>query len=112
MVKSQQRFGNTSNRQHGHRGPPKSPTYSSWSAMKYRTMCKTCKIYKYYGGVGIECCERWYSFKNFLEDMGPRPSTDHCLSRIDHSKDYTPGNVEWGLISENIADRNKRYARG
>jgi hypothetical protein len=44
-----------------------------------------------------EICERWLKFKAFAADMGPRPSTDYSLRRIEISKPYAPGNVEWRI---------------
>lgn len=50
--------------------------------------------YEDYGGAGIRVCERWYTFANFLADMGERPK-GCTLGRIDHTKDYSKDNCEW-----------------
>jgi len=73
----------------------RSPTYSTWMAMRQRCYNPRHRKYKFYGGRGITVCDRWLnSFENFLADMGERPS-DKTLHRIDHDRHYEPGNCEW-----------------
>jgi hypothetical protein len=50
--------------------------------------------YKYYGARGITVCPEWADFRNFLRDMGERPSGT-TLGRIDHKKHYSKSNCEW-----------------
>ncbi len=99
------RLGNGNAVKHGQFG---SITYSSWSAMITRCTNPNYNNYKYYGEIGISVNKKWLVFEGFLEDMGERPSRDYCLSRIDHSKDYAPGNVVWGLKSDNSREVLRR----
>lgn len=63
-----------------------------------------------YADRGISVCQRWLdSFSNFLADMGPRPSPDHSIERIDNDRGYEPGNCRWATRAEQGA--NKRTNR-
>ena len=58
---------------HAHKGR-KSKTYSVWVMMRQRCLNPHNKDWKYYGGRGIEICQRWLSsFEAFLADMGEKP---------------------------------------
>ena len=86
-------------------GMSKTPTYTSWSAMKDRCYQVTHKEYKRYGAAGIKVCKRWRdSFENFFADMGERP--DGCsLERIDGEKNYTPKNCVWATKEQQANNR-------
>lgn len=79
--------------------------YNSWHSMVYRCTNPKSIDYQDYGGRGITVCPEWLDFWRFLADVGPRPRGT-TLDRIDNSKGYFPGNVQWsGAYTQ---QRNKR----
>lgn len=81
-------------------------TKRSWEAMRARCLSPKHPHFHDYGGRGIGICERWSGFDAFLSDVGPRPSSDRFLDRIDNGGSYEPGNVRWATRIEQ--HRNKR----
>ncbi|WP_344287022.1 hypothetical protein [Streptomyces synnematoformans] len=74
--------------------------------MKKRCSLPTHKYFHYYGGRGIEVCQRWRdSFEAFVADVGPRPTPQHTLDRINNDGNYEPGNVAWRTWKEQAANR-------
>lgn len=93
--------------QHGKR---RSPEYCIWAGIKKRCFNTNSHKYVSYGGRGITVCERWTnSFVAFLEDMGPRPTSQHSIDRINNDGNYEPGNCRWATRHEQGC--NKRNNR-
>jgi hypothetical protein len=76
------------------------PTYKSWSGMKYRCGNPKRKDYK-----DISYCARWNDFRLFFKDMGVRP-LGRTLDRINVFGNYCKENCRWATRKEQ--GRNKR----
>ena len=79
--------------------------YWIWADMKRRCLCKNHSSYYNYGARGITFCEEWNLYKNFINDMGERPSPKHSLDRIDNSKGYSKQNCKWSTRKEQNNNR-------
>jgi hypothetical protein len=71
----------------GRSGGRVAPEYWAWQALLHRSE-------------GMRVCRRWRAgkgqgFAAFLEDVGPRPSPRHRLTRPDPSRAFGPGNACW-----------------
>ena len=83
------------------------PLYSTWAEMRKRCLNKNCKHWGNYGGRGIEICERWTEFANFVADMGEKPYSTATLDRIDVNGNYTPENCKWSSRYEQNVNQRK-----
>jgi hypothetical protein len=76
--------------------------------MKQRCYNQNCDSYYLYGDQGVTVCARWLtSFAAFLEDMGPQPSPEHSVDRIDNEGNYEPDNCRWASPQEQM-DNSRR----
>lgn len=87
--------------------------HKNWIAMNGRCNHPGNANYEYYGGRGIVVCEEWQqSFQAFYEHVIQLP---HCgepgyyLDRIDNNGNYTPGNVRWATMSEQLRNTRRTH---
>ena len=83
--------------------------YQIHCSMKARCYNKKAINYKHYGEKGIKMCDRWLGDNgavNFINDMGPAPSKDHSIDRIDSNGNYEPSNCRWETKSNQMINRS------
>jgi hypothetical protein len=85
-------------------GVDTSRTYYTWQSMIAR--CSNPKQVHYHGR-GIMVCKRWYTFENFLEDMGLRP-LGKTLDRKNVNGHYTRDNCKWSTYKEQANNRRSK----
>jgi hypothetical protein len=90
--------------------------YKTWKNIKSRCYFQKGPNFKVYGGRGIRVCDRWLygedgktGFGCFISDMGPRPSREHSIERLDVNGNYEPSNCEWATKKKQC--RNTRANR-
>ena len=84
-------------------GLTNTPEYNAWLNMQHRCYLPSHATYKFYGGrkpTPVTVCDRWKDVSLFITDMGPRPSDQHSLDRIDNLGNYEPSNCKWSTIRE------------
>jgi hypothetical protein len=87
-------------------GMVNSPEHRAWGHMKDRCHNPKSQRYDRYGARGIVVCARWRnSFEAFFADVGPRPTAEHSLGRIDNDGNYEPGNVRWETPDQQNANK-------
>ena len=100
--------------------------YNIWNGIRQRCNNPNRHSYPYYGGRGIQLCQRWSEdFFAFVEDMGHRPD-GHSIDRIDNDAHYSCGscsqcikngwkaNCRWASneMQNNNSRKNRRITIG
>lgn len=79
---------------------------NTWSKMIDRCTNEKNKDYQNYGGRGISVCERWFSLKEFVADMGDPPDGKTLDRWPNMNGNYEAGNCRWATPQEQA--RNTR----
>jgi hypothetical protein len=81
-----------------------------WKRLKRRCCNSDSSDYRDYGGRGIIVYPEWVddfsAFDAYISEvLGPRPSNEHSLDRIDNDSGYIPGNLRW---ADHVQQANNR----
>jgi hypothetical protein len=93
--------------------------HDRWKGMIKRCYNPKMHAYPNYGGRGIKVCDRWLEpngvgSQNYYEDihniLGPQPSPEHSLDRINNDGMYEITNLRWATNSQQSKNqrRNKK----
>lgn len=85
------------------------PEWMVWYSMVNRCTNEKSQAWSFYGGRGVNVCESWLEYENFILDMGFRPTDKHQLDRVDNSNGYKKSNCRWVLSVDNV--RNRRDSK-
>ncbi len=87
------------------RGKVPPPEYGAYYNARDRCTRPKNSRYKSYGARGIKFL--FTSFEQFFAHIGPRPTPEHSLDRIENDGHYEVGNVRWATAIEQA--NNQRH---
>lgn len=86
------------------------PIHRLWRGMNQRCSNPRHMSYPRYGGRGITVCPEWSaSYEAFLAAVGPRPSPQHSLERVDNSAGYSPENCVWATAKDQMRNYRRNH---
>lgn len=87
------------------------PLWSTYTGMIERCNEKEGdKNWKWYGKWGIKVEDVWLGengFENFIKHMGPKPTKQHSIDRINVNGNYGPDNCRWSTPKEQANNKRK-----
>lgn len=103
---------------HKKHGLSKDPLHKTWCSVRLRITKESSKDYPNYGGRGLVMEPEWVEdfalFRSWiLANIGPKPSRNHTLDRIENHLGYLKGNLRWAtqVVQQNNRRSNRRITR-
>ena len=99
------------NHAHSVHGMTGTRLFKTWQDMKSRCLRNSNKDFLLYGGRGIEICDEWLEFSNFMEWALKNGYTDKMeIDRINVNGNYNPDNCRFSTRKEQCNNkRNNKY---
>lgn len=81
-----------------------------WKLMWVRCTNKSNLAYQWYGAKGVQVCDRWKYFDNFITDMGEPPLPELTLDRYPNKKgNYEPNNCRWATGEQQANNKSNNH---
>lgn len=92
----------------GRRSATHRAEYACWNNIKYRIFKTDHPAYPNYGGRGLTMEPEWVDdFEAFFAHVGPRPSPEMSIDRINNDLGYVKGNLRWATPVQQTANRRQ-----